>query len=88
MLKKSTSSKELDAAAKKLAAKDKEISRLKDSLRHREVEVGIYRELGNIIDGKLSISTVLTDMVKFALKALDTDSGTLYLVDKESKELI
>lgn len=51
------------------------------------IELGIYREIGGLAVKGSSRSTILNKLMDFALQALETDSGTLYLLDPKNNEL-
>ena len=63
-------------------------SRMRERLRLREIELKIYRELGDSNNKKLKLSVLLEKLMRYILKALETDSGTLYLLDKVTNQLI
>ncbi|MBI5641988.1 MAG: GAF domain-containing protein [Deltaproteobacteria bacterium] len=52
-----------------------------------DIELEIYRELGGLAVKGASRSTILNRLMDFTLKAIETRSGTLYLIDESTKEL-
>lgn len=53
-----------------------------------ELELGIYREIGGLAVKGSSRSAILGRLMDFALKAVGCSSGTLYLLDAASHELV
>ncbi len=51
------------------------------------IELEIYREIGGLVARGVSRSRILSRLMDFVLKAMETDSGTLYLLDPEKNEL-
>lgn len=68
-------------------AQDKRVSQLNKKLGLMSIEIGIYREIGGLAVKGSSRSSILNRLMDFALQALETDSGTLYLLDPENNEL-
>lgn len=66
---------------------DKKVSQLNKKLGLMSIELGIYREIGDLAVKGSSRASILGRLMDFALKALETDSGTLYLLDPKNKEL-
>jgi HD-GYP domain-containing protein (c-di-GMP phosphodiesterase class II) len=64
-----------------------ELSFLKRKVKLMEMELRVYRELGGGAVDRESLGTLLNRFMDFAIKAVETDSGTLYLVDEHNKEL-
>jgi putative nucleotidyltransferase with HDIG domain len=52
------------------------------------LELDIYREIGGMVVKGATLTEILGPIMDFALKAVETRSGTLYLVDPETEELI
>lgn len=53
-----------------------------------ELELRMYREIGGLMVSGTPRGEILDRMMDFATKALDTDSGTLFLIDEATGELI
>lgn len=73
------------AASKKIASGG-EVARLRKKVRLMEIEIGLYRELGDAV-GKAGIKTILDRFMDFAVQAAETDSGTLFLIDDKKDEV-
>ncbi|MBI1912492.1 MAG: GAF domain-containing protein [Deltaproteobacteria bacterium] len=52
------------------------------------IELQIYREIGGMAVKGSSRAAMLNRVMEFTLKATSTDSGTLYLIDRDKKELV
>lgn len=61
---------------------------LKNEVRLLNIELEIYREVSIITQDISNLDAILERFIDTALKALDTDAGTLFLIDKVSNELI
>ncbi|TAN60212.1 GAF domain-containing protein, partial [bacterium] len=53
----------------------------------KEIELGIYRQIGGEAVKKARTSVILEHLLDYALKALDSYSGTIYLYDSATKVL-
>lgn len=51
------------------------------------IELEIYREIGGLAVTRGNLNAVFDRLMDYVLKALETDSGTLYLLDRKTKEL-
>ncbi|MEK6531167.1 MAG: HD domain-containing phosphohydrolase [Deltaproteobacteria bacterium] len=51
------------------------------------IELEIYREIGGLVAKGVSRNYILSRLMDCVLKAMETDSGTLYLLDTEKNEL-
>lgn len=67
--------------------KKNELAFLKKKAELMEMELRLYRELGGAVAGGVKLRTLLNRFMGFALKAVETDSGTLYLVDEPKREI-
>lgn len=65
----------------------RELAAAKKRLDALNIELDIYRELGGCDIRKNNLTAIFGRLMDYVLKALETDSGTLYLLDKKSKEL-
>jgi putative nucleotidyltransferase with HDIG domain len=52
-----------------------------------DIEIGVYREVGGLVSRGKTLPYILRRLMDFALKAVDTDSGTLYLLDRAKERL-
>jgi HD-GYP domain-containing protein (c-di-GMP phosphodiesterase class II) len=71
-----------------VASLRQEVATCRKRLNIMNIELGIYREIGGLVAKGVSRSHILGRLMDFVLKALETDSGTLYLLDPEKKELV
>ena len=81
------SSKTLRKAAVTSKSQAAEVLRLKDELRLKDIELKIYRELGEAVIKRRDIGKILGRLMSYTMKAFQTDTGTLYLVDELRGEL-
>lgn len=63
------------------------LAELKNELGLMNIELTIYREIGALVAQRSPRSSILSRLMDFTLKALDCDSGTLYLLDRDTREL-
>ncbi|MFZ3072718.1 MAG: GAF domain-containing protein, partial [Thermodesulfobacteriota bacterium] len=61
---------------------------LRKELKRRDIEVALYRELGALTSEAVPLGTILDRLMDYVLLAMETDSGTLYLLDEPKKELV
>ena len=61
---------------------------LRKELKRKDIEVALYRELGALTLLAAPLGTILGHLMDYVLKAMETDSGTLYLLDEPKKELV
>ncbi len=66
---------------------NRRVELLEKKIKLMEIELAIYREIGGFAVKKIGISQLLNRLMDFVLKAMETDAGTLYLVDEVSGEL-
>lgn len=65
-----------------------ELAACKKKLDIMNIEIEIYREIGGLVIKGSSRASILNRLMDYSLKAMETDSGTLYLYDRYSNELI
>lgn len=75
-----------EASGAKRAARE-ELRACRKKLGIMNIEIGIYREIGGLVVKGAPRAFLLNRLMDFALKALETDSGTLYLLDEAANEL-
>ena len=61
---------------------------LRKELKRKDIEVALYRELGALTLLAAPLGTILGHLMDYVLKAMETDSGTLYLLDEAKKEIV
>ncbi len=71
-----------------MVASTKEVERLRERVRLQDIELRIYRELGQSTVKAADLGVLMDKMMDYVLQAVETDSATLYRVDEGKKELI
>src|SRR3990170_2708214 len=61
---------------------------LRKELKRKDIEVALYRELGALTLEAAPLDSILDHLMEYVLKAMETDSGTLYLLDEPKKEIV
>lgn len=69
------------------AALKKELASSKKMLNLMNIELEVYREIGGLAVQGFSKNFILGRLMDFAMKALKTRSGTLYLIDGDSGDI-
>lgn len=64
------------------------LAKVRANLKHRDIELKIYRELGRAAVSATDLTKIFDRLMGYVLKALDADSGTIYLVDECTDELV
>ena len=52
-----------------------------------EIELAIYRQIGSLAIKKVNTGAILSQLMDFALKAMECQSGTIYILDAKEKYL-
>jgi putative nucleotidyltransferase with HDIG domain len=65
-----------------------ELSKLKESMRIKEAELEVFREMSNISSSSFKLNRLLDRYMDLILKIMRAEAGTLYLTDEVKKELI
>jgi len=69
------------------AALKKELAAAKKTINLMSIELEVYREIGGLAVQGFSKNLILSRLMDFAMKALKTCCGTLYIVDSGSNEI-
>jgi len=79
--------KKAPARSASMAARTGELERCRKKLEVMSIELKIYRDLGGLASDGASTRIIMGRLMDFVLKALDTDSGTLYLLSPDREDL-
>ncbi len=69
------------------AALKKELASAKKMLNLMNIELEVYREIGGLAVKGFSKNFILSRLMDFAMKALKTCAGTLYLIDANAEDI-
>ncbi|MBI5561800.1 MAG: GAF domain-containing protein [Deltaproteobacteria bacterium] len=78
--------KKKPASAKKRSNAQSELAVCRKKLAILNIELEIYREIGGL-SVKKNLNAVFSRLMDYVLRALETDSGTLYLLDGKTRSL-